>query len=509
MKTSVDRLFFATCLVLIVCSCSGQTKKQEIRKIDRKPAVAGSFYPDNKSELQNMIAGYFNASEKVLAQQPLAVIVPHAGYVFSGGVAAAAYKQIDRQKQFEHVFIIGSSHTMHFEGASVYTKGDFATPAGTVPIDPLAASLAEKYDFITTDSRPHQNEHSLETQLPFLQYWLKKPFTIIPIIIGSGTRKISRQLAQALKPYFNENNLFIISTDFSHYPTYSEATVSDQSMADAILSNSSRKFLDTKEQVENKGVPNLLTAACGWTSILTLLDITEKIPGISYKKILYRNSGDSQHGERNRVVGYHAICAIDDTKSRSDSEFKLSRSSKIHLLQIARNTIEGQLANNSIPAIDETTVADDLRVQAGAFVTLKMEGKLRGCIGRLKPQKLLYQTVQTMAISAAVQDHRFAPVKSDEIPDLEIEISVLTPLKKIKSIDEIEMGKHGIYIVKGNRKGTYLPQVATETKWSKEEFLGHCANEKAQIGWEGWKEADIYVYEAIIFSENDFEEIIQ
>ena len=234
------------------------------------------------------------------------------------------------------------------------------------------------------------------------------------------------------------------------------------------------------------------------------------MPGITYKKILYKNSGDSQYGEKNRVVGYHAICAVDETKSRLEHlEFKLSESSKIQLLQIARNTIKEYLTENSLPKIDESSISDEIRVQTGAFVTLKKEGKLRGCIGRLRPEKSLFEVVQAMAISAAAHDYRFSPVVAEEIPDLEIEISVLTPLKKIHSIDEIVLGKHGIYIIKGNQRGTYLPQVATETGWSKEEFLGRCAQEKARIGWEGWKDADIYTYEAIIFSEHEFPDIVQ
>jgi len=129
---------------------------------------------------------------------------------------------------------------------------------------------------------------------------------------------------------------------------------------------------------------------------------------------------------------------------------------------------------------------------------------LRGCIGRFEPDEPLYRVVQEMAIAAATEDYRFPPVTPQELGELDIEISVLTPLRKISSIDEIQLGRHGIYIKKGGRAGTFLPQVATETGWSKEEFLGYCARDKAGLGWNGWKDADIYVYEALVFSEQEF-----
>lgn len=509
MRRFVNRIFILGCIIFFVCSCFAQKKSEVFAKIDRPPAVAGSFYPGYKTELIDMLESCFNASEKTLSDRPLAVIVPHAGYVFSGSVAAAAYKQIERNTKLKHVFIIGSSHTMYFNGVSVYSEGDFITPLGKVPVDTLTSWLAEKYDFISADFRPHQNEHSLEVQLPFLQYWLKHPFSIIPIILGGGSRQTCRQLADALAPFFNDNNLFVISTDFSHYPSYSEATASDRSMADAIISNSSKKFLDTKSRLESKGIPNLMTAACGWTSILTLLYITEKIPEITYHKIMYQNSGDSDYGEKNRVVGYNAICAIKKTGSNAGVGFNLSDDLKIQLLQLARKTMVDFIDHNSVTEIEKSKISDEFKVKAGAFVTLKKDGKLRGCVGRILSDKPLYQTIQSMSIAAALWDHRFPPVSKEEIPELEIEISVLTPLKKIHSIEEIEMGKHGIYIKQGNRSGTFLPQVAHETGWTKEEFLGHCAQDKALIGWEGWKNADIFIYEALIFIEREFHEIIQ
>ena len=491
-------------LLLMASSCYSQPEKQAEKKIDRKPAVAGSFYTADKASLQKLMAEYFSETEKKLDVNPLAVIVPHAGYVFSGRVAAASYRQLDRDRKYQTVFIIGSSHTMYFNGASIYIQGDFLTPLGKVPINETGAALVKKYDFITSDTKPHMQEHSIEVQLPFLQYWLNESFTIVPIIIGGESKETCHKLANALEPYFNEDNLFVISTDFSHYPMYTNAQESDSYMADAIVSNSPDQFLKAKSKMESKEIPNLATAMCGWTSVLTLLDITEEKGGIEYKKILYRNSGDSQYGDKERVVGYYALCAFSSSDDESGIYFNLSDKDKIQLLTIARNALQSYLLKNTFPEIRETEITPNNMGHMGAFVTLYEKGELRGCIGHMDSDEPLYKSIQSLVVSSALKDYRFRPVEVHELPDIEIEISVLTPMKRIKSIDEIEMGKHGIYIRKGFHTGTFLPQVAQETNWTKEEFLGRCARDKANIGWDGWKTAELYIYEALKFSEEEF-----
>jgi AmmeMemoRadiSam system protein B/AmmeMemoRadiSam system protein A len=470
-------------------------------KTDRQPAVAGQFYPADKTELTQMIQGFFEKAPVMPESQPLAIIAPHAGYVFSGAVAAAGFRQIDREKQFKHVFIIGSSHTTYFNGALVYYQGDFITPLGKVPVDTLAEWLDKKYNIINNNLEPHVGEHSLEVQLPFLQYWLKKPFSIVPIIVGGESEETSRLLAEALKPFFIEENLFVISTDFSHYPSYADAKFSDTAIVKAVASNSVKTFLKTKAQLENMGTPQLFTAMCGWTSVLTLLNITENNPGLEYRIIENKNSGDTKYGEKDRVVGYCAIEVLKKMNDKPDNTFSLSTEEKKKLLTIARRTLNEYIMKGIIPKIDEATLSPNLLAQAGAFVTLKIDGNLRGCIGNFTAEQPLYKTIQSMTIASSTEDYRFNKVTPEELNSIEIEISVLTPMKKIQSIDEIELGKHGIYIKKGSRAGTFLPQVATETGWTKEEFLGHCAQDKAFIGWEGWKTADVYIYEALVFDE--------
>jgi AmmeMemoRadiSam system protein A len=228
--------------------------------------------------------------------------------------------------------------------------------------------------------------------------------------------------------------------------------------------------------------------------------MTERNADAEFTHIQYRNSGDTEYGEKSRVVGYNAI-AVSLKDKKESTEFKLTDKDKKDLLSIARTSIERFVKNRKKLEIEEKTIPSILKTPCGAFVTLKKDGNLRGCIGRFDASEPLYQVVQEMAIASSTQDYRFSPVESNEIPELKIEISVLTPMRRISSLDEIELGKHGIYIKKGNRSGTFLPQVATETGWTKEEYLGHCAQDKAGIGWNGWKDAELYVYEALVFGE--------
>ncbi len=484
-------------LLVTETSCKGQNMDRS-EDFDRQPAVAGQFYPATRAQLEKELKSYFDNAQQLLVDQPQALIVPHAGYVFSGQVAASAFRQLDRNRKFKHIFLIGSSHTMYFTGAAVYSRGAFITPLGRVAIDSLAGELLKNHDVLIDDVKPHLKEHSLEVQLPFLQYWLKNEFSIVPIVIGGESQATISLLAEALEPYFTPENLFVISSDFSHYPSYDDARRTDDDMAKAILTNSPVEFMKAKVRNENAGIDDLATAMCGWTSGLTLLKITEGKSNVNYQTIMYRNSGDSPYGSKDRVVGYWAIAAI---QQASKPDFNLTEQGKRELLILARKTITSHLLGQKFSPPDESSLPDALKANAGAFVTLHNHGRLRGCIGNFSTTPPLYRVVMAMAISAATEDYRFESVTLDELKDIDIEISVLTPMKRINNINEIELGRHGIYIRKGVHSGTFLPQVATETQWSLEEFLGHCARDKAGIGWEGWRNAEIYTYEAIVFDE--------
>jgi AmmeMemoRadiSam system protein A len=276
----------------------------------------------------------------------------------------------------------------------------------------------------------------------------------------------------------------------------------DKHTCDAIVTNHPEKLLSTLKENEDKNVTNLATSLCGWTSVLTLLYMTEDDPGISMTPVYYQNSGDSKYQDKKQVVGYWSIAISKKEKAVSASPgFNLSAKDKKELLKIARTTLEQYIHNNKTPEINTSGFSETLKTPSGAFVTLHESGALRGCVGLFTSEEPLYKVVQEMAIASSTEDNRFPRVDPTETGKISIEISVLSPLKKIKSINEIVLGKHGIYIKKGYRSGTFLPQVANETGWTIEDFLGHCSRDKAGLGWDGWKDADIYTYEATVFSE--------
>jgi len=501
MKALVLQITIIICF-LGIYSCQG--KEPQNKKV-RQPAVAGSFYPADAKSLKAQIDLFFNnLGDTAIDEKIAAIIVPHAGYVFSGQVAASAYAKLDPEKSFSRIFVIGTSHHVLLNGASIYNKGDYQTPLGIVTVDTeLANKLIDENRQIKYVPEAHAEEHSVEVQLPFLQYRLKKPFKIIPMVIGTQSAETCKKLAEILKPYFTPGNLFVISSDFSHYPSYQDAIKNDEATGNAVASNSPAVFVQTILANEKKNTPGLVTSCCGWSSVLTLLDITSEQRDIHVEHIKYMNSGDTQYGDKDRVVGYHAFIFTRGNKARTGIDFKLNPNDKRTLLKIARESIDSKLENKPVSEIDAGELSGNVKANCGAFVTLTKKGNLRGCIGRFTASEPLYKVVQEMARTAAFSDTRFLPVTKREMKDIDVEISVLTPLKRIYSIDEFTLGKQGIYIIKGNRSGTFLPQVAESTGWNKEEFMGHCARDKAGIGWDGWKDADLYTYEALVFDEKE------
>ena len=430
---------------------------------------------------------------------------------YSGVVAASGYNQTDTKKAYKRIFILASSHRYSFDGAAIYDAGHFETPLGMAIVDlKLARELNEKYEVFTFNSQAHAQEHSIEVQLPFLQYRFGNNFTFIPILLGTHSAGDCRKIADALRPYFNEENLFVVSTDFSHYPEYDQACMVDKQTAEAIVSNSAETFINSINRNMEKNIPNLATCVCAWPAVLTLLYLTEDDPSIDVRLVDYRNSGDIEEADKSRVVGYNAISFTRNEKTYNTGEgeqsmkpilFELSDKDKEALLSLARQTLSSYVRDRQIPPLNEGDFSPALRKPAGAFVTLNKDGQLRGCIGRFDPGEPLYKVVQDMTISASTRDYRFTPVTPPELEDIEIEISVLSPMTRIYDINQLELGKHGIYIKKGFHTGTFLPQVADKTGWTREEFLSHCARDKAGIGWDGWKDAELYTYEAFIFQE--------
>jgi len=279
-----------------------------MKTIDRQPAVAGQFYPDEQASLIKNVEMLFDEAKPQTIDNVRAIISPHAGYVYSGVVAASGFNQIDNNADFENVIVIASSHRVSFDGASIYSKGDYITPLGRVKVNKdLSQKLINEHNCFNSLPHAHSQEHSLEVQLPFLQYKLGEKLQIVPIVIGSQSPQASSEIAAALSPYFTPQNLFVISTDFSHYPNSVDAQKADKKTAEAIISNKPQQLIDTLSSFKKQNIPHLVTNLCGWTSVLSLMYITQNIENTIYKTIEYRNSGDALYGDKQRVVGYYSI----------------------------------------------------------------------------------------------------------------------------------------------------------------------------------------------------------
>ncbi len=475
---------------------------------DRQPVAAGRFYSANRESLSRDISDLFTKCKKTTGNLKVrALILPHAGYVFSGKIAASALSTVPQNSGFKNIFIIGSSHVMAFEGASVYYTGDFITPFGKAIVNrEIANKLRKENKVFNFPVNAHYQEHSLEVQIPLIQHYFSEQPLIVPIIIGSSNNNTLKQIAEALRPWFNPANLFIISSDFSHYPSYKDANIIDDLTAEALISGDPQVFLTTLRKNSAKNVNGLVTSMCGYTAGLVLLNLAEGDKNLTFKKIDYCNSGDSPYGDKEGVVGYHAIALVErsanpDHISESSGSISLSDEESGELFMIARNSIKSFLSTNKRISLDKSKISSALKQPYGAFVTIKINGALRGCIGRFISSEPLCEVVKASAISSAFEDPRFKPLTAEEFDKCDLEITVIGPMKKIKSINEIILGKHGIYIKKDFRSGTMLPQVATEHGWTVEEFLGYTSREKAGIGWDGWKDAEIFIYEGMVLEE--------
>lgn len=461
----------------------------------RLPAVAGTFYPADAQELADQIRGFLKAvpSRPALSGSLKAIIVPHAGYVYSGQVAAHAYKIIEGMK-YDTVIVLAPSHRYPLRGASVYPHGAYQIPLGLIPIDEaMADQLIHECRFITALPEAHTREHSLEVQLPFLKLVLGN-FSLLPVIMGSCDYDTCETIAAALyKVMQGKRTLLVASTDLSHYHPYATAVALDQ------------KVINYVKRFDAKGLFDAITSdnceACGAFPIITTMLCVQKFGAAQAEQLYYANSGDVS-GDKSAVVGYlaAALYSASDTKRSRTSvvDLGLTDEEKKLLHTIARSAIESKCLGKSMPQLPP--LSEKLKEHRGAFVTLHKGTALRGCIGYIRAQKPLYETVQEMALAAAFQDSRFRPVSQEELKDISIEISVLTPLKKISRIDEIEVGKHGLYIVKDFHSGLLLPQVATENQWDRETFLRHTCI-KAGLNENAWQEsdADIYIFSADIF----------
>ena len=475
---------------MMMNSCNGQTTVPMVR-----PATqAGRFYESDARILSHEVDSLLARHAKDgTFDSVAALIVPHAGYYFSGNVAASAYARLNPEKPYKRIFLLGPSHHEWLDGASVNSEADYyATPLGEVKVDrEVARQLIEADSIFSYQPKAHDREHCLEVQLPFLQRKFKEVPPIVPIIISTNDFAKLKQMAEVLKPWFTDENLFIISSDFSHYPSYADACEVDAKTGKAVESGDVGQFIAAIESNARSGIRNLATSACGEFPIITLMLMLDG--RCQMKHLMYQNSGDIDDHDHSRVVGYHSFAIV----RGEERGFSLSDEDKRTLKKIAYESIKDSLDDKPISMFNAQ--CSMLNEKCGAFVSLHKQGHLRGCIGHFGEDTPLHEIVAEMARAAAFEDPRFAPVSRGELEDLDIEISVLTPMRRIQSLDEFELHKHGIYIRKGYRSGTFLPQVADEVNWTKEEFVGHCSQDKAGLGWNGWRDAELFVYEAIVF----------
>ena len=463
-------------------------------KRDRRPAVAGMFYPASPDELSEQIDTFLkNATPPAVPGQVLALVSPHAGYIYSGQVAAYSYKTV-QGNAYDLVVVISPSHRAYFKGASVYPVGDYITPLGIAKVDRRAceALMAQDPD-IQFYPQAHEQEHALEVQIPFLQRALTD-FRLLPIVMGNQDYATCERLKDALLYAIKGKNVLIVaSSDLSHYHTDNEARKLDARVAEAL------------EHFDPKAMHEVLSSgkaeACGGGPMITAM-LTATALGAHHSKVLtYANSGDIT-GDRQAVVGY--LSAVFYKKGEGDTGKKigidlgLTNEEKSILHTIAKEAIESRLEGKPLPPLPPLTPT--LEEYRGAFVTLTKNGNLRGCIGQIQPVRPLAASVQEMAVAAAFQDPRFPPLTKGEWPSIEIEISALTPFKEIKDLFEIQVGTHGIYIQKGPYSGLLLPQVATEYGWNREEFLQQTCI-KAGLHPMAYKDSDarIYIFSADIF----------
>lgn len=476
-------------------------------KMTREPAVAGQFYPADKNQLSEMLDGFFSKTKKQdFGGEIIGIISPHAGYVFSAQTAAWVFKQIEGRKT-DTVVLVGSSHKYLINGAAVWSGGDFLTPLGKVQIDEDSVkTLIKEAGFIKIDNNVHKPEHSLEVQIPFLQKMLGN-FKILPILINdvSYSQKTAEAIAQAVK---GKNVLLVASSDMTHYPNKKNAEIIDSDILKKI------EGLDVTELEKNdakwmsQGIPNLSCTLCGLPAVAAVMYASKLLGCDKAKTVHYSNSAESKYGDADRVVGYGSAVFVKSAQSKTQAEqvkqkeFSLTKESQTELLKIARGAIECYLSTGKIPSF--STKNREILNKGAVFVTLEKKHNLRGCIGTTEARTPLFEAVAQLAIAAAVEDSRFSPVTKDEMDDIKIEISVLSPLQKISSPDEITEGKHGVVVRKGSRSGLFLPQVWEHPELAKKEaFLSELCWQKAGLEPDAWKKggADMYIFTVFAFKE--------
>ena len=457
----------------------------------RKPTASGGFYPDNPDELRTVIMQLFkNVPADDITGDIKGIIVPHAGYTYSGPVAAYAYN-ILKNKRYDAVIIIAPSHSERFSNISIYPGSGLQTPLGVVPV---AQELAKKLvkansSLFSLSKKGYKTEHSIEVQLPFIQAVLPNT-PVIPLVMGTQGLEISFMAGKTIASVFkNDNILIIASSDLSHFHPQTDAALLDGEVIDRIRHYD--PFLLGLNVFIGKW------EACGGGPIVAAMSAAQFLGAHTAEILRYATSGDAT-GDKSSVVGYVSAALTTGTPPRNEH----TDEERARLISLAREAVE-EVVLGKVPSLQSKNIPAFLTEKGAAFVTLKIEGGLRGCIGQIFADKSLLNAVQFAAASAAINDDRFKPVTKEELEKLEYEISLLSPLYPVYDINEIEIGKTGLLLVNGNRSGLFLPQVPAEQGWDRQQFLENLGL-KAELKKDAWKQKKtlLFAFTAEVFGKN-------
>jgi len=470
----------AVILIALLALATGRASAQDVRKAVR----AGQFYEADPAALAAEIDSDLAAAPAPIAaaSRIRALVVPHAGYAYSAKTAARAYRQV-QGRDISAVVILGPSHYVGFEGGSIFSGDGFETPLGVAAVDTAAARALIKATGFTYVAAAHAEEHSLEVQVPFIQKALPRA-KIVPVVMGVPSDRTIRTLAAALGKVFKDKDVLVVaSTDMSHFLAKREANALDAETVTLVRDMKVPALIRKLERNEN--------ILCGGAAVAAALLYAQGLGDAAVEILGYADSTEGG-GPSDRVVGYFAAAVT----AGPAADFALTAEDKKDLLALARRAVELYVREGKV--LDAATDRPNLRTPRGAFVTLSEAGALRGCIGFTEPVAPLAETVIRAGIYAATEDPRFRTVSAAELKGLEYEISVLTPLHKIDA-SQVQVGRHGLVVAKDGRRGLLLPQVATEYRWSREEFLRQTCL-KAGLPADAWRTgAEIYAFEAVVF----------
>ena len=495
MKNFLAGLLVGALLLWTPCCHSAEPQRE------RSATAAGSFYPADATQLASFVDGAMaRADVPRINGKIIALIAPHAGYPFSGAVAAHSYALVKGTK-FKRVILIGPTHVEPFGFTSVYDGDSYSTPLGKVLVDQeFARRLVSADRSIKLSSSGHKvqsrSEHSLEAQLPFLQRALGD-FKVVPVVMGDQSYESSRALGMALAKLLRKDDetLLVASSDLSHFHKHDAAEAKDRALLKGITQND---FLTVSRNLELN-----VWEACGGAPIVAVMIAAQHL-GASYPRLLkYANSGDVT-GDKDRVVGYAALAIAKDRVDQKPESMLLDSAQKKELLRIARVSVETAVREHRAYEPPKPST-EPLLQESGAFVTLRKKGELRGCVGYTSAVYPLYIVVRDVAALAALRDARFSPVRPEELQDLEYEISVLSPMQHVLDPRKIQLGQHGLLIRRGLREGLLLPQVPVEQGWERSTFLEQVSL-KAGLAVDSWREddADLFTFTALVFSDHDF-----